>query len=58
MKRVAFFADAEQFQKLKALSVATRVKMADYIREGINMVLAKYSKEPKTRKGGRHGKPL
>lgn len=54
MKRVAFFADDQQFQKLKVLSAATRVKMADYIREGINMVLQKYRRELKRgrKKGG------
>ncbi|MGA2956111.1 MAG: ribbon-helix-helix domain-containing protein [Thermodesulfobacteriota bacterium] len=54
MKRVAFFAGDEQFKKLKALSAATRIKASDYIREGIDMVLAKYQKELKTakKKGG------
>jgi hypothetical protein len=45
MKRVAFFAGDKQFKKLKGLSAATRVKMADYIREGIDLILAKYRKD-------------
>jgi len=50
MKRVAFFAGDAQLKKLKALSAATRVKMADYIREGIDLVLQKYQKELKKRR--------
>lgn len=50
MKRVAFFAGDEQFKKLKALSAATRIKMADYIREGIELVLQKYRKEMKKKR--------
>lgn len=55
MKRVAFFAGDEQIKKLKTLSTATRIKASDYIREGIDMVLAKYSKELKKApwKGGK-----
>ena len=47
MKRVAFFAGDEQFKKLKALSATTRVKMADYIREGIDLILERYRNELK-----------
>jgi hypothetical protein len=50
MKRVAFFAGDEQFKKLKALSAATRIKVSDYIREGIDIVLQKYRKELKKAK--------
>jgi len=54
MKRVAFFAGEEQLKQLKALSAATRIKASDYIREGIDMVLAKYGKALKKaqKKGG------
>jgi hypothetical protein len=54
MKRGAFFVGDEQLKKLKALSAATRIKASDYLREGIDMALAKYSKALKKapRKGG------
>jgi len=57
MKRVAFFAEDEQVKNLKALSLATRVKVADYIREGIDLVLARYRGVIKKsrKKGGRAG---
>jgi hypothetical protein len=44
MKRGAFFFGDEQLKKLKALSAATRIKASDYLREGIDTALAKYSK--------------
>jgi predicted DNA-binding protein len=49
-KRVSFFMTMAQNETLKALSKATRVKMADYIREGIDLVLQKYRKELKKRR--------
>ncbi len=53
-ERISVFLDKEQIKSLKALSGATRVKMAEYIREGVDMVLAKYQRElkKKRRKGG------
>jgi len=43
--RVNFLLDEEQLEGLKALSGVTRVRMSEYMREGIEMVLAKYRKE-------------
>ncbi len=53
-QRISTFLDKRQFDELKSLSGMTRVKMADYIREGIDMVLLKYQKDLKKtkRKGG------
>jgi len=53
-RRVNFFLDEEQLEGLKALSDVTRVRMSEYMREGIEMVLAKYQKELKKakKKGG------
>jgi len=51
-RRVNFFLDEKQLESLKALSVVTRVRMSEYIREGIEMVLAKYQKELKAKKKG------
>ena len=46
-QRVSFFMSKAQRESLKALSKTTRVKMADYLREGIDLVLQKYRKELK-----------
>jgi hypothetical protein len=43
--KITFFIDEELLENLKALSGYTRVKQADYIREGIAMVLDKYKSE-------------
>lgn len=43
--KVTFFIDEDLLEKLKLLSSITRVKQADYIREGIAMVLDKYKGE-------------
>jgi hypothetical protein len=52
-QRISTFLDKRQIDALKSLSGVTRVKMADYIREGIDMVLAKYRKDlKKTKKKG------
>lgn len=53
-RRVNFFLDEEQLKGLKTLSDVTRVRMSEYMREGIDMVLAKYQKELKKakKKGG------
>ena len=40
--KVTFFIDQEMLNKLKDLSHSTRIKQADYIREGIAIVLEKY----------------
>lgn len=52
--KVTFFIDEQMLDKLKALSGITRVKQADYIREGIEMVLEKYKGELRKakKKGG------
>ena len=53
-QRISTFLDKRQIDALKSLSGVTRIKMADYIREGIDMVLSKYRKDLKKtkRKGG------
>ncbi|MBU1209267.1 MAG: ribbon-helix-helix domain-containing protein [Proteobacteria bacterium] len=53
-KRMTFWMDDKQIVELKILSLATRIKQADFIREGIDMVLSKYQKEIKKaqKKGG------
>jgi len=43
--RVNFLLDEEQLEGLKALSSVTRVRMSEYMREGIDLVLKKYRKE-------------
>jgi hypothetical protein len=52
--KISTFIEKKQFNDLKVLSGITRVKVADYIREGIDMVLARYQKELKKsqKKGG------
>jgi hypothetical protein len=44
---MTFWVDEKRIESLKALSSITRIKQADYIREGIDMVLQKYQKELK-----------
>ena len=44
-ERLNFFIDPEMLEKLRELSTITRVKQADYIREGIAYVLEKYQAE-------------
>jgi hypothetical protein len=54
-QRISVFLDTEQIETLKLLSRLTRIKQADYIREGLEMVFAKYQKELKKapkKKGG------
>jgi hypothetical protein len=48
--KVAFFLEERQVEGLKTLSSVTRVKMSDYIREGIDIVLEKYKKDIKKAK--------
>ena len=52
--RISVFLDEEQIDTLKTLSGITRVKQADYIREGLEMVFEKYKEEIKKakKKGG------
>jgi hypothetical protein len=50
LERISVFLEKTQIERLKALSGVTRVKMADYIREGVDMVLARYQKELKKAK--------
>ncbi len=53
-KMISTMLEETQIERLKALSQTTRIKVADYIREGVELVLSKYQKEPKksTKKGG------
>lgn len=53
-QRISVFLEQEQIDKLKLLSGITRIKQADYIREGLEMVFAKYQKELRSakKKGG------
>ncbi len=45
VKRVTFRLNMKQIEDLKSLSSVTRIKQADFMREGINMLLDKYRKE-------------
>lgn len=49
-KRSNFFIEEKQIENLKALSLVTRVKMSEYVREGIDLVLQKYRKEKRAGK--------
>ena len=47
--------EEEQFDRLKNLSYVTRIRMSEFIREGVDWILAKYQKELKKaprKKGG------
>lgn len=46
-RRTNVMIDEEQIKGLKTLSSITRVRMSEYIREGIDMVLSRYQKELK-----------
>jgi len=48
--KVTFFIEPEILDRLKTLSAITRVKQADYIREGVAYVLEKYKAEFKKAK--------
>ena len=54
-RRTNVMIEEAQIKGLKALSSVTRVRMSEYIREGIDIVLAKYKGELKKskKKGGR-----
>jgi predicted DNA-binding protein len=43
--KITFFIEPDMWDKLKTLSSITRVKQADYIREGIEIVFEKYKGE-------------
>ena len=54
-KRVNMMLEEEQFESLKNLSRVTRIRMSEFIREGVDWILAKYRKELKKaprKKGG------
>ena len=52
--KMAFFIERKMLDQLKMLSKITRIKQADYIREGIAIVLKKYKGEfrKSKKKGG------
>ena len=53
--KATFFIEKEMLETLQKLSAVTRIKQADYIREGIAYVLDKYKGELKKapkKKGG------
>ncbi len=54
LKMISAMLEERQIDALKALSKVTRIRMADYIREGIDLVLAKYEKDLRKskKKGG------
>ncbi len=54
-KRVNMIIEPEQHDQLKVLSKATRIRMSEFIREGIDWILTKYKKEIKEfkKKGGK-----
>ena len=55
MVKATFFIEKDMLERLQALSATTRIKQADYIREGIAYVLEKYRGELKKasqKKGG------
>jgi len=49
-KRVNMMLEEEQFERLKILSRVTRIRMSEFIREGLDWILAKYKKELKKSK--------
>lgn len=46
-KRMTFWMDDRQIEGLKALSSITRIRQADFFREALDDLLAKYKKELK-----------
>ncbi len=44
-KRVNMMLEEEQFERLKILSRLTRIRMSEFMREGLDWILAKYQKE-------------
>lgn len=53
-KRVNMMLEEEQFERLKTLSRVTRIRMSEFIREGVDWILSKYKKELRKskKKGG------
>ncbi len=52
-EKVSLYLDKTQTEALRTLSELTRINMAVFIREGVEMVLAKYKKElQKSKKKG------
>jgi hypothetical protein len=53
-KRVNMMLEEDQFDRLKELSRVTRIRMSEFIREGVDWILAKYQRELKKgrKKGG------
>lgn len=47
----SIYLDIEQVERIKELSAQTRVPQAVYIREGIDLVLNRYFKKTKKKKG-------
>ncbi len=56
-KRVNMMLEPDQVELLKELSRVTRVRMSEYIREGIEMIFVKYKKAlgKAQKKGGEKG---
>ncbi len=46
-KMISLYLDKTQIEALRMLTGYTRIKMAVYIREGVDMVLSRYQKELK-----------
>lgn len=46
----SFFLDKKQLEELNRLSAATRVPMAVYIRDGLDLVLNKHEREMKKKR--------
>lgn len=46
----SFFLDKKQLEKLNRLSATTRVPMAVYIRDGLDLVLNKHEREMKKKR--------
>ena len=51
--KATFFIEKDMLERLQTLSVTTRIKQADYIREGISYVLDKYKGDFKKAPKGR-----
>ena len=49
-QKINVYIEKRQIEDLKALAEFSRIKQADFIREGIDLVLEKYNKEIKKAK--------
>jgi len=47
----SIYLDIEQVERLKKLSAQTKVPQAVYVREGMDLVLNRYAKKPRKKKG-------